>query len=83
MPAVTVDKRLEPNSLGTYMEVIAQIDIANSGDTWCPGLRTIEHVSVNDGAITKAAPDTEEPPNVVFTTTGAVANALVRVVGYP
>jgi len=82
MAVVTATNRID-NVNGTLLEVYSTITIANTGDYWIPGLRAIVGVTFNDGAITKAAPDTSSPPHVVFTTTGAVTNALVKVVGYP
>jgi hypothetical protein len=77
MAAVTVtQKRI--NVKGSYREFFFKVNIATSGDTLATGLKQINDVSVNDGAITKAA---ASGGTVTFTTTGAVTGALVGVSG--
>jgi len=77
MAAVTVDSRLDP-VFGNLRAIVAQVDIATSGDTWVTGLATIYYAGSNDVAITLLA---VSGGTVTFTTTGAVANAKVFVIG--
>ena len=69
---------------GALTEVIQDITIANTGDTWIPGLSTILACGSNTPAeITKMAPSTANPSVVTLTTTGAVSHALVWAKGFP
>lgn len=77
MAAVTVNS-LRENVDGSYREMLYNITIATSGDTLATPLHTVKSVGFNDTAISKAAPT---GGTIAFTTTGAVSNALVRILG--
>lgn len=77
MAAVTTTT-YNTNVDGSYRQELYKITIANSGDTLATSLRSIQSVTFNDGAITKAA---VSGGTITFTTTGAVTGALVNVIG--
>ena len=77
MAAVTVDSRQDA-VFGNLRVALAQIDIANSGDTWDTNFKSISFVTTNDVAVTKSASSGD---TITFTTTGAVTNAKVLVIG--
>jgi len=77
MAAVTVDSRVDA-VFGNYRVVVAQVDIAASGDTWDTNVPNVLFVTTNDVAVTKSAPSGD---TITFTTTGAVTNAKVLVIG--
>ena len=77
MPAVTIN-RFTDNVPGSLRERIYDLSIAASGDTLDVPWGLLKGVTFNDTAITKAA---ISGSTITFTTTGAVANALVNVVG--
>ncbi len=78
MAAVTLDSRKDA-VFGNYRVAILQIDIANTGDTYDTNFKQILFASTNDpGAVTKVSASTD---TLTFTTTGAVTNAQVLVIG--
>jgi len=76
MAAVTeVGDRLLTD-IGSQHMVQQTITVVTTADTWIPGLRSITSCGTNDpGGITKAAPNTDEPPAVVMTGTGTSVRA--------
>jgi hypothetical protein len=82
MAAVTEVEDRILNVEGALLTVIQKVTVVTTGDTWTPGLRSILACGTNDpGGITKAAPDTADPPAVVMTGTGT--NVLAWAKGYP
>ncbi len=77
MPAVTVNS-YRANVDGSYRESLYNVTIANTGDTLATPMHTIKSVTTNDVAITKSA---VSGGTITFSSTGAVSNALVRVLG--
>lgn len=79
MAAVTVDSAIH-NVAGSMREIVAQIDIANSGDTWATGLRTIKMLTHEpDANMTSVA---YSGGTITFTTGGAITNMQIKVTGY-
>lgn len=82
MAAVTEVEGKLTNVEGALLTVYQKITVVTTGDTWIPGLRSIVACGTNDPAgITKAAPNTDQPPAVVMTGTGTDVLAWAR--GYP
>lgn len=82
MAAVTEIQPRLVNVEGALTAVYQEITVVTTADTWIPGLRSIIACGTNDPAgITKAAPNTDNPPAVVMTGTGA--NVLAWAIGYP
>lgn len=82
MAAVTEVEGKIVNVNGALLEVHQKITVVTTGDTWVPGLRSIIACGTNDPAgITKAAPNSSEPPAVVMTGTGTDVLAWAK--GYP
>lgn len=79
MPAVTVDTQ-DMSVIGSKRQVTAQVDIANSGDTFDTGLKIIDSVVAVGGsaAVTRV---TKSGGTVTFVTGGAVTDAQVIAVG--
>lgn len=78
MAAVTVNST-DYNVAGARRQYQYNITIASSGDTLATNFAAIKAVDFNDTAISKAA---VSGGTITFTTSGAVANALVQVTGY-
>lgn len=73
------------NDEGGLAHVYAEVNVANTGDTFTPGLRDIRHYSAppttNLTTMTKQN-NASGIPQIVFTTGGAVSNLPVHLVGY-
>lgn len=78
MAAVTVDSRVD-SVFGNYRAIMAQVDIANTGDTYTTGLSTVLFAASNVPASVTAI--TASGGVLTFTTGGAVNNAQIFVVG--
>lgn len=71
------------NDAGGYSEVLAQVSVDTTGDTWTPGLRSILGVGCPPFTnLTSVAITTDSPPKIQFTIAGAVTALPVRVWGY-
>lgn len=82
MAAVTEVQPRITNVEGALTAVYQEITVVTIADTWVPGLTAIVACGTNDPAgITKAAPNSDSPPKVVMTGTGA--NVLAWAIGYP
>jgi hypothetical protein len=79
MAAVTVNTQ-ESSVIGSKRQVTAQVDIANTGDTFDTGLKVVDAFSVVGGsaAVTSA---TKSGGTLTFATGGAVTDAQVIATG--
>lgn len=77
MAAVTVNS-YRSNICGSYRQAFYNLSIVTSGDTLATALHTIKSINVNTTSISLAQPT---GGTVAFTTSGAVNNALVELIG--
>lgn len=80
MAAVTVNSS-SLSVFGDRSVVVADVSIANNGDTWVSGLSTITAV-VSSGGSAAVTRVTKSGGTVTFVTGGAVNNAYVMAVGF-
>lgn len=82
MAAVTEVQPRIVNVEGALTAVYQEITVVTTADTWIPGLTAIVACGTNKpGSITAATPNSDSPPKVVMTGTGA--NVLAWAIGYP
>lgn len=79
MAAITVEAPLEYPVFGNMRAIVAQIDIATTGDTYATPFTVIHFVTTsNPGLVTNVA---VSGGTLTFTIGGAVTNAKLLVIG--
>lgn len=82
MAEVTFDTGPTVGVEGNLHRVLAQVDIANSGDTFTHGLRSVAFIACPPRTNLTDVADNGSGA-IVFTTGGAITNVMIAVYGWP